>query len=149
VPGRGSCPWRACSLVGPLPGGRTDHGQRRVFLLVRALGGLWRPCAPKTQPVEQAPHLGVWCPAALLSPEKTHLVVFRSALHALGPVKGQIIEFYLYKSPVIGTGWRLLPQVPPECRTTHSKNLCQLGSYSITFFDIHDRVVKGRYRLCV
>jgi hypothetical protein len=62
-----------------------------VFLLVLALGGLWGPCATKAQPVEQAPHLGVWCPAALPSPEKPNLVVFRYALHALGSVKGQII----------------------------------------------------------
>src|SRR5262249_34162648 len=53
-------------------------------------------------------------------PEKTHLVVFRLALHALGPVKGQIIEFYLYKSPVIGAVDHLYNNSIGRCTETRS-----------------------------
>jgi hypothetical protein len=35
--------------------------------------------------------------------------------------------------PVIVTGWTSLPQVPPECQTTHTKNLCPLGSSAAGF----------------
>jgi hypothetical protein len=35
--------------------------------------------------------------------------------------------------PVISTGWRPLPPVQRTCRTTHFKNLCQLGSSSTCF----------------
>src|SRR4051812_43058515 len=35
--------------------------------------------------------------------------------------------------PVMWTGWRPLPQVLPESRTTHAKNLCPLGSSAAGF----------------